>query len=565
MYNFTENEVLKSIRTKWRQPHTVKTTGNTGDLMPIYVKEILPGDEIHMDVNTLIKMTTPSFQTMDVAFLDVHAYFVPRRLVWEHWKEFQGEKSVGPHESQPEYTIPKTIAPGEGWEENTIADYLGIPTKVGKIEADSAYFRAYCMIWNEWYRDQNRQDLADWSKGDENTTGSNGSDYVVDAVKGGKCLKVCKIHDYFTSTLLQPQAGDPVLLPLGTSASVTLDDRIFPVYGNGKVLGLTNGSLNVGLGAATEGSTGKLIAGSAGYGVNYPGQSTAGTTVTSGYLGVTSDGTKSGIVADFSGATGVADLSTATAATVNSLRLAFQLQKILEANNRSGNRYIEQLRNRWNVVPSDATLQRPEFLGGRRIPINVEMVVQTSSTDTESPLGQISGFSNTLDRSQLFSKTFEEHGILMFVAAVRHNRTYQQGLHKKFTRTNMEDFYMPEFQNIGEVPVYNYEIFATGTSTDNEVFGYQEYAAEYRYEPNIVTGQFRSNATNSFDNWHYADDYEEVPVNGEEWIVETPTSVDRTLTVTSELANQFYFEFEFDETVIRPMPPHSIPGFIDHH
>lgn len=259
------------------------------------------------------------------------------------------------------------------------------------------------------------------------------------------------------------------------------------------------------------------------------------------------------------------DLTRATAATVNQLRRAFQLQKILEANNRSGSRYIEQLRNRWNVIPSDATLQRPEFLGGRRVPLNIEMVIQTSSTDTESPLGQISGFSNTLDRTSLFSKGFEEHGILMFVAVVRHNRTYQQGLHKKFMRRNYEDFYYPEFQNIGEIPVYNYEIFAKGTDKDNEVFGYQEYAAEYRYEPNIVTGQFRSNATNSFDNWHYADDYSDTPVNGAEWIVENPDSVDRTLTVQSSETNQFYFEFEFDETIVRSMPPHSIPGFIDHH
>lgn len=202
MYNFTENEVLKTVRTKWRQPHTVKTTGNTGDLMPIYAKEILPNDFIEMDLSSLVKMTTPNFQTMDQAFLDVHAYFVPRRLLWEHWKEFQGEKSVGPHEVQPEYTIPTTSAPSGGWTENTIADYLGIPTKVSGINVDSAYFRAYCLIWNEWYRDQNRQDFTDFSKGDENTSGSNGNNYVTDAIKGGKCLKAAKIHDYFTSTLL---------------------------------------------------------------------------------------------------------------------------------------------------------------------------------------------------------------------------------------------------------------------------------------------------------------------------------------------------------------------------
>ena len=193
------------------------------------------------------------------------------------------------------------------------------------------------------------------------------------------------------------------------------------------------------------------------------------------------------------------------------------------------------------------------------------MVVQTGSTDTESPLGQISGFSNTYNENTYFSKQFEEHGILMGLAVIRHQRTYQQGLSRFFTRKNMEDFYTPEFQNLGEQNLYNYEIFATGTAKDNETFGYQEYGAEYRSTPNRVSGQFRSNATNSFDNWHYADDYEDTPVNGAEWISENPDAVDRTLTVSSEVANQFYFDFHFEETNVRTMPPHSMPGFIDHH
>ena len=539
MYDFSANEVLTNVRTKFKCPHNHKTTGNTGDLIPIYAKEILPGDYIKMDLRTLIKMTTPNFQTMDVAFADVAFYFTPRRLTWKHWKAFQGEKTVGPHQVQPEFTIPKTTAPENGWDENTIADYLGIPTKVPNLEVDSAYFRTYCLIWNEWYRDQNRQDFTDFIDDDANTTGSNGNNYVIDPIKGGKCLKVAKIHDYFTSTLLTPVGRETVYLPLGDIAPVIPGEINSNINFNnvGVRMGDSYGNLDL--------TTRNLVSDN-GY---LMGSETVDGSVKTAMIPINLQ----------------ADLKQATAATINQLRLAFQLQKIYEANNRSGSRYIEILKNRWNVTPSDATLQRPEFLGGKRIPLNIEMVIQTSSTDSESPLGQISGFSNTYDEASIFSKGFEEHGILMGFVYVRHQRTYQQGLHKMFTRTNMEDFYMPEFQNIGEQPVYNYEIFATGTNKDKEVFGYQEYAAEYRYEQNRVSGQFRSNATKSFDNWHYADDYEETPVNGEEWIVENPDAIDRTLTIPSSEVNQFYFDFYFDEVDVRTMPPHSIPGFIDHH
>lgn len=546
IYNFAENGVLTNIRTKFKCPHNHKTTGNTGDLIPIYRKEILPGDIITMPLRSLIKMTTPNFQTMDIAFADVAFYFVPNRLLWDHWKAFQGEKTVGPHQTQPQYTIPQVTAPEGGWGENTIADYLGFPTKVSNIQVNALYARAYALIWNEWYRDQNRQDFTDFVTNDSNITGSNGDNYVTDPIKYGKCLKVAKIHDYFTSTLLQPQAGDPVTLPIGDYAPIISNDAI-------TLKGINSGAI-VNLITSTNtavGSNGTIGFYNRAADPNAPELDSPNATRASDILEY-----NAGLRAD---------LAQATAITVNQLRQAFQLQKVLEANARSGTRYVEILKNRWNVTPSDATLQRPEYLGGKRIPLNIEMVVQTSSTDSTSPLGQIAGFSNTFDNSFIFQKGFEEHGILMGFVYVRHQRTYQQGLHKMFTRKNMEDYYMPEFQNLGEQPVYNYEIFAQGNTQDNEVFGYQEYGAEYRYEQNRVSGQFRSNATNSFDNWHYADDYASLPINNEDWITENGTAIDRTLTVTSDVANQFYFDFYFDETDVRTMPPHSIPGFIDHH
>ena len=540
MYDFSQNTIMTNVRSKFFCPHNHKTTGNTGDLIPIYRKEVLPGDFIKMDVRSLIKMTTPSYQTMDIAFADVAFYFIPRRLTWKHWKNFQGEKQAGPRGVEPEYTIPTTTAPEGGWGENTIADYMGFPTKVDGVVVDSAYARAYCLVWNEWYRDQNRQDITDFTDDDANSVGSNGDNYVTDPIGYGKCLKVAKIHDYFTSTLLTPTGREQVMLPLGTTA---------PVIGSSSdAMALGNPNKNINQDALSL------------YGEG-PGNNDIKWVDNS----VT---TKQGIniTSNPSATTVYADLKSATAATVNQLRLAFQLQKIYEANNRSGTRYVEILKNRWNVTPSDARLQRPEYLGGKRIPLNIDMVVQTANIDNSNPLGQVSGFSHTQDKSSYFSKGFEEHGIILGFVYVRHQRTYQQGLHKMFTRKNMEDFYMPEFQNIGEVPVYNYEIYFSGNSEkDNAVFGYQEYAAEYRYEQNRVSGQFRSNATNSFDNWHYADDYEDTPVNGEDWIVENETAVNRTLTVTSDVANQFYFDFYFDEVDVRTLPPHSIPGFIDHH
>lgn len=546
MYNFSENEVMPLVRTKFKQVHDHKTTFNAGLLIPIYRKEILPGDFLKMNLATLLKMTTPNFQTMDVAFCDIHFYFVPRRLIWEHWKQLQGERNVGPHEVQPEYTVPQTSSPEGGWIENTIADYLGIPTKVNNVMVDSAYFRAIALIWNEWYRDQSRQDFTDFYNGDNNETGSNGNNYVTDIIKGGMCPPVCKFHDYFTSSLLQPQAGEPVTLPLGLTAPVYTQGQEIPTsYLNKQPLKwrLTGGT------GFQRPEAGKLI----GIGDNDGNTSESASNI----------GTLNGFIQP---SNLWASLENATAATVNQLRQAFALQKIFEANNRSGTRYIEILKNRWQVTPSDATLQRPEYLGGKRFPINIEMVVQTSSTNSESPLGQISGYSNTRYDSEYFSRNFEEHGIVLGFAMVRHQRTYQQGLSKIFTRKNMEDFFMPEFQNLGEQPVYNYEIYFSGNSEkDNQAFGYQEYGAEYRFEPNRVSGEFRSNATNSFDNWHYADDYSETPVNGEEWITESKDAIDRTLTVTSATANQFYADFSFEETMVRSIPPHSIPGFIDHH
>ena len=543
MYDFNVAQSMRNIRTKFELVHNHSTTGNAGDIIPFFRKEVLPGDEITLYGKTLIKMTTPSTHVMDNAQCSIYYFYVPRRLVWKHWKNFMGEKSVGPHEVEPNFTIPQTTAPSGGWGENTIADYLKIPTKIENIKVDSAYFRAYCLIWNEWFRDQNRQDFTDFSDGDENTSGSNGTNYVTDAIGGGRCLKACKLSDYFTRTLLQPQQGDPVYLPLGSSA---------PVWGTGIPLQFKGLSSGMSTELKTNANDALMVETQPNIGTN-------------NWLGIIEKGDSTVSTNGNSGV--IVDLSEATASTVRQVRMAFSLQKIQESLARNGSRYNEILKNRWGVTPSDASLQRPEFLGGNEIQIAIHPVVQTSSTNETSPLGQISGYSNTVDDThQYFHRYFEEHGIILGLAVVRHARTYQQGLSKIFTRRTPEDFFNAELQTIGETNVYNYEIFATGDETkDNETFGYQEYGAEYKFEPNAVSGQFRSNATNSFDNYHYADDYSETPVNGEDWIVEGTEEIDRTLTITSEKMNQFMFDFGIKEVNIRTMAPHSIPGMLDHH
>lgn len=562
--HFSQTPQIDIKRSKFDESFSMKTTWNVGDIIPIYVdSDILPGDTVQMDMASLVRMATPIYPIMDNLYMDTYFFFVPHRLTWEHWAEFWGENE-DPWTQQTEYEIPQISAPSGGWTEGTIADYMGIPTKRNGLSINALPFRAYAKIWNDWFRNENTKTNCHIYKDETTRTGVNSGNYVTATELGGKPCKAAKMHDYFTSALPEPQKGDPVQIPVGGLAPVT------------GTLSFTNN-----IPVRTEAQ--EHLSGSAAVPMKFV--KSTGTTWQGGMLGVDSDRTMkitgspstfsqftvepsnlyarvTGAPIDINGLT--ADLSQATAATVNQLRTAFAIQKYLENAGLHGTRYIEYIRSVFGVTSSDARMQRAEYLGGVRTPINIDQILQTSSTDATSPQGNTSGFSCTIDSNSLFTKSFEEHGTLMGLAVIRTEHTYQQGLSKMWTRKKWTDFYNPFFANLGEQAILNENIYAQGTTQDKEAFGYQEAWAEYRYKPNYVTGYMRSNATGSLDVWHFADNYNSLPMLSSDWMDEPYTNVDRTIAVTSQLTHQFIGDFYFKTYYTRPMPVYSVPGLIDH-
>ena len=537
--HFATNPTLNISRSKFDRGHTHKTSFSCGDLVPIFCDAtIMPGDSVKMRMSEVVRMMTPLVPVMDNAFLDTYFFFVPTRLIWNHWKAFMGENETAPWIQTTEYQIPQVIAPENGWKKGSLADYLGWPTEIGGYKTSALPLRAYALIWNEWFRDENLKNPCYISDGEtdlqgtDKTTLGSSYDYVVDTEKGAAPCKAAKIHDYFTSCLPGAQKGPAVNIPLGSMA---------PIYGT------KPDNLQTGYSSATnlEGKPIQFLKESGG-----------------GFNALTDDTTMAGMPASTQIAI-YTDLSDAVGATVNQLRQAFAVQKYYENQALGGTRYIEQIKAHFGVTNPDFRMQRPEYLGGERIPINMNQVVTTYETSGNDPVGTTGAYSVTSNvNDDLFTHSFTEHGILMGLAVVRTTHTYQQGLNRQYSKKKNIDFYTPEFAHLGNMAVLNKEIYLQGTNTDEEAFGYQEAWASERFFPDIVTGELRSNYSATLDAWHYADDYNALPTLGSEWIDETTENMARTLAVQNH--DQLFGDFYFGAIYTRPMPLFSIPGLIDH-
>lgn len=539
---------LERPRSRFDRSSSIKTSFNCGDLVPFYVDEVLPGDTFDIETSFVSRLQTLITPPMDDLFLDTYYFYVPSRLCWKHWKEFMGE-SPDAWTSNVEYQIPQLKVPASDANRKnvlgTLVDYFGLPVQLnGELSVSRLPINAYNLIWNEWFRDENLQDavLIDTDDGDVTFDVNN-------SAKGGKLLKVNKLHDYFTSVLPEPQKGDDVTISsiFGDIPVVTRDKQV--ISGNNPSINFIrqNGStVTANVGFMVSPRSAQLPNRPNPYAVGMMGQTMAASTEANSGL------VPSNLVADPSGADPL---------TVNSLRLAFATQQMLETDARSGSRYIELLRGHFGVISPDGRLQRPELLSANRTRINVHQIVQQSESNT-TPLGTTAAMSLTSNTDNSFTKSFTEHGFVIGLVAARYHHTYQQGLNRMWSRKDRLDYYFPILANIGEQPVYTKEIYYDNDGFDSldEVFGYQEAWADYRYKPSQVTGEMRSGITNSLQSWHFADFYQTKPTLSSSWIQEDLSNVDRTLAVTSKVADQIFGDFYVRNLTTRVMPVHSIPG-----